>query len=59
MREAGVDGNRILQRPRRDPDLSDRAVGVDAAPVLEIDGMSVRLPLALGRVDNVAPPVLR
>src|SRR6266850_4949614 len=47
--EAGVDGNRVLQRARRDADLADRAVGAHAAAVLEIDGMLVRLLLAVRR----------
>src|SRR5215475_932181 len=53
MREAGVDRNRILQRARGDADLADRAVGVDAAAVLQIDRMRMRLALALGRVRPV------
>ena len=53
MREAGVDGDRILQRPRRDADLADRAVGVDAAAVLQIDRMWVWLALALRRIRPV------
>ena len=49
MGEAGVDGDRVLQRPRRDAHLADRAVGIDAAAVLQIHGMLVRLAMALGR----------
>src|SRR5262252_3188135 len=53
VREAGIDRDRILQRARGDADLADRAVGVDAAAVLQIDRMRVRLALALGRVHPV------
>src|SRR5262249_48987378 len=53
VREAGVDRDRILQRARGDADLADRAVGVDAAAVLQIDRMRVRLALALERVRPV------
>src|SRR5499426_4518325 len=53
MREAGIDRDRVLQRTRRDADLADRAVGVDAAAVLQIDRMRVRLALALERVRPV------
>src|SRR6266850_2480597 len=45
--EAGVDGDRVLQRARRDADLADRAVGAHATAVLQIDGMLVRLLLAV------------
>src|SRR5690348_16027950 len=53
MREAGVDRDRGLQRPGRDADLPDRAVGVDAAAVLQIERMGMRLALALGRIRPV------
>src|SRR5262245_36585396 len=54
--EAGVDGDRILQRARGDADLGDGAVGAHAAPVLQVDRVLVRLPLALrGKRPVLAP----
>src|SRR5262249_44061089 len=55
MGEARVDGNRILQWTRGNPDLADRAIGVDAASVFEIHGMPVRLALPWGREGPVLP----
>src|SRR2546426_11281869 len=55
MREAGVDRDRGLQRPGRDPDLADRAVGVDAAAVLQIDRMGCGWRWPSGGYDQYLP----
>src|SRR5215471_1695240 len=56
MGEAGVDGDRILQRARRDADLGDGAIVADAAPVLQVDRVLVRLPVALRTKRPVLAP---
>src|SRR5262249_58938943 len=43
VREAGIDRDRILQRAWGDADLADRAVGVAATAVLQIDRVRERL----------------
>src|SRR5262249_57511451 len=54
--ERGVDGDRVLERGRSDADLADSAVGADAASVLQVDRVLVRLLLALWRERPVLAP---